>query len=189
MRIEEGTPFFAERNTLPVADDDTVADMQQAVSSALQGAGYEHYEVSNYAKAGYRSRHNLRYWQGLPYLGFGPAAHSFFGGKRYAAPRDTAGYMAAVESENWHSLITEAHLLTAHERQEEYVMLRMRLFEGIDEADFAARFGTSFEKAYGRLDRLIAGGFVVREHGRIAFTERGMYVSNAILSEWLDFKE
>ncbi len=189
LRVEEGTPFFLERHTLPIADDDTVADMQQAVSTVLQGAGYEHYEVSNYAKAGHRSRHNLRYWLGAPYLGFGAAAHSFFGGERYAAPRDTAGYIAAVEAENWQALRTEAHLLTAHELREEYVMLRMRLFEGIDEADFFARFGISFEKAYGSLECLVAGGLLIRKNGRIAFTERGMYVSNAILSDWLDFHE
>ncbi len=189
LRVEEGTPFFKARSTLDIAEDDTVADMQFAVSAALIAAGYEHYEVSNYAKARYRSRHNMRYWLTSPYLGFGAAAHSYFGGERYAAPRDTAGYVAAVEAGDLSVLKTEVHRLTAHEEREEYVMLRMRLFEGISEVEFEARFGVSFESAYGSLDRLLAGGFVTREHGRIAFTERGMYVSNAILSEWLDFEE
>jgi coproporphyrinogen III oxidase-like Fe-S oxidoreductase len=68
-------------------------------------------------------------------------------------------------------------------------MLRMRLFRGIDEADFEARFGASFEEVYGDISRLVAGGFLVREGGRLAFSEKGMYVSNAILSEWLDFRQ
>lgn len=67
-------------------------------------------------------------------------------------------------------------------------MLRMRLLEGIDEADFLARFGVEFEKTYGPLDKLLKGGLLSRVGGRIAFTERGMYVSNAILSDWLDFE-
>jgi len=189
LRVEEGTPFWQERHTLPIADEDVVADMQLLVSKALNDAGYCHYEVSNYAKVGYHSRHNMRYWKGSPYLGFGPASHSYFGGVRFEAPRDTVLYMDAARRGDFAALRLHPHRLTPHEEREEYVMLRMRLFEGIDEADFKARFGLSFEEAYGDLSRLIAGGLLVREGGRIAFTERGMYVSSAILSEWLDFSE
>lgn len=189
LRIEEGTPFFEERHTLPIADEDAVADMQLLVARTLKEAGFEHYEVSNYARAGYRSRHNMRYWLGSPYLGFGAAAHSYFGGVRYEVPRDTAGYIEAAERGDFSALIKDPHRITPHEEREEYVMLRMRLFEGIDEADFKARFGIDFEQAYGDQQRLRRAGLLVREGGRIAFTERGMYVSNAILSEWLDFGE
>ena len=188
LRVEEGTPFWQERNSLPIADEDTVADMQLLVAEVLGGAGFEHYEVSNYARAGYRSRHNMRYWLGTPYLGFGPAAHSYFGGVRHETPRDTAGYIRAVEAGDFSALQTNAHRITPHEAMEEYVMLRMRLFEGIDEKDFSARFGISFEGAFGDQERLIRGGFLTKKQGRIAFTEQGMYVSNAILAEWLDFK-
>ena len=187
LRVEEGTLFWQERNALPIADEDTVADMQLLVSRTLRRAGYLHYEVSNYARAGYHSRHNMRYWLGTPYLGFGPAAHSYFEGVRFEAPRDTAGYIEAVGWGDLAALKINAHSPTPHEVREEYVMLRMRLFEGIDERDFEARFGICFEQAYGDLTRYIEGGFLTREGGRIAFTERGMYVSNAILSEWLDF--
>ena len=188
LRVEEGTPFWRERHTLPIADEDTVADMQLLVARVLGEAGYEHYEVSNYARGGYRSRHNMRYWLGQEYLGFGPAAHSYFDGVRFEAPRDTAQYIRAVEAGDKETLCQNARRLTPHEVQEEYVMLRMRLFEGIDEADFQARFGVSLEDAVGDLSRLADGGFLTRREGRMAFTERGMYVSNAILSEWLDFR-
>ena len=173
---------------MPIADEDTVADMQLTVAHVLGSAGYEHYEVSNYARAGYRSRHNMRYWLGKPYLGFGPAAHSFFDGVRYEAPCDTGGYIRAVEEGNFSALQLNAHRITPHEAMEEYVMLRMRLFEGIEEKDFSARFGISFEEVYGNAENLIRGGLLTKKAGRIAFTEQGMYVSNAILSEWLDFK-
>jgi len=186
LRVEEGTPFFAVREELPIADDDTVADMQEQIAAVLTRAGYLHYEVSNYAKKGYCSRHNMRYWLGAPYLGLGPAAHSYFEGVRTAVLPDTAAYIAAQEQGRG-ACICESHEIGSHEAQEEYVMLRMRLFEGIDEADFAARFGVELEKAYGPFDKLLSGGLLRREDGRIAFTERGMYVSNAILSDWLDF--
>lgn len=187
LRVEEGTPFFAVRDTLPIADDDTVADMQLLISRTLCCAGYLHYEISNYAREGRRARHNMRYWLSSPYLGFGPGAHSYFAGERYAAPRDTKGYIAAVQAGDIAYLKGDCYTVDRHEAREEYVMLRMRLFEGIDEADFHARFGLSFEEAYGSLDRLVEGGFLTRQNGRIAFTEKGMYVSNTILSEWLDF--
>lgn len=189
LRVEEGTPFYRERHTLAFADDDTVADMQLATAKTLGLAGYEHYEISNYARAGYRSRHNMRYWYCLPYLGFGAAAHSYFEGVRYEAPRDTAGYIAAVAAGDFDALCQNAHTVSATEAREEYVMLRMRLFEGISEAEFSARFGATFESLYGDTERLQKNGLLTREKGRIAFTEAGMYVSNAILSEWLDFSE
>ena len=188
LRVEEGTRFFAQRGSLPIADDDTVADMQEQIAAVLARAGYLHYEVSNYARQGYRSRHNMRYWLGAPYLGFGPAAHSYFEGVRTAISPDTGAYISALEQGN-PPFVCERHEISAHEAREEYVMLRMRLLEGIDEADFLARFGVEFEKTYGPLDQLLKGGLLSRVGGRIAFTERGMYVSNAILADWLDFGE
>ena len=187
LRVEEGTPLYRLRETLSLPDDDTVADMQEQTAAALQAAGYTHYEVSNYAEGGRESRHNLRYWRCAPYLGFGPAAHSYFEGVRYAAPRDTAGYIRAVTQGDFDSLMTDVTVISPREAREEYVMLGMRLFEGIDEQEFFSRFGVAFTDTYGGVERYAAAGLLTRENGRIAFTERGMLVSNAILSEWLDF--
>ena len=187
LRVEEGTPFYHARHALSLPTDDIVADMQEQTAAALKAAGYTHYEVSNYAKRGRESRHNLRYWECADYLGFGPAAHSYFEGVRYAAPRSTADYIEAVMHGAFAQLVTDAVQITPHEAREEYVMLGMRLFEGVDEQDFYARFGISFNDAYGPIDRYAAAGLLTRRNGRIAFTERGMLVSNAILSEWLDF--
>ncbi len=189
LRVEEGTPFWRMRHSLVLPDDDEVADMQLQIAARLKNAGFLHYEVSNYAKSGYCSRHNTRYWQGEDYLGFGAAAHSYFGGARYAAPADTTAYIKAVEEGTLTAIECDRTVIAGKEAREEYVMLRMRLFRGIDEADFKARFGVCFEEAYGDVSRLVAGGFLCREGGRIAFTEKGMYVSNTILSEWLNFSE
>ncbi len=188
LRVEEGTPFDKNRDTLPFPSEDAEADMADLVAALLPKYGFARYEISNYARNGARSRHNLRYWLGEEYLGFGPAAHSYFKGVRYTTPPDTEGYINAVASGRFDALRTECHALTPHEAREEYVMLRMRLAEGVDKCDFLHRFGTSFEEAYGDLTTLTASGLLINTPTRVAFTARGMQLSNAILSDWLDFK-
>ena len=189
LRIEEGTPLDGMRKRLVFPNEDAEAEMAELVASRLTAAGYEHYEISNYAKVGKRARHNMRYWLGEDYLGFGPGAHSYMDGVRFFTASDTAAYLAAVESGDLASLRQGAQRIVDKELQDEYVMLRMRLFDGIELADFAHRFGSSFEDAYGDTDRLVAAGFLQKNKERIAFSEKGMRVSNAILSEWLDFGE
>ncbi len=187
LRIEDGTPFGKMRDTLPLPSEDEEAEMAELVATLLPAQGYERYEISNYAKPGYPSRHNLRYWLGEEYLGVGPAAHSFLGGVRFETPADTKSYMEAVEKGDFGALFTAHHALTEAEARDEHVMLRMRLAAGVDRADFARRFGSSFESCYGDLSPLIRGGFLKNSDTCVAFTARGMQVSNAILSEWLDF--
>ena len=187
LRVEDGTVFGRMRDTLPLPSEDEEAEMAELVESFLPAHGYERYEISNYARDGYHSRHNLRYWLDKEYLGFGPAAHSFFGGVRFETPANTIAYLNAVEKGEFDTLFTERHTVTKNEARDEYVMLRMRLAAGIDKADFSHRFDTSFEQCYGDLTRLIKGGFLKNNDTRVAFTARGMQVSNAILSEWLDF--
>lgn len=189
LRIEEGTPFYRERATLSLPGEDAEEEIWQTAIKTLTGAGYRHYEISNFALPGYESKHNLRYWLRSPYLGFGPGAHSFFENVRFETPRDLTGYLAAADAGAWASLCQNAHRVGGKEEQDEYVMLRMRLDTGVEEADFARRFGTGMETAYGDFSRLIAAGLLTRRNGRIAFTEKGFRVSNAILSDWLDFGE
>ncbi len=187
LRVEDGTPFGRMRDTLPLPNEDAEAEMAELVATLLPAHGYGRYEISNYAKAAYKSRHNLRYWLGEEYLGFGPAAHSFFGGVRFETPADRSAYMANVEKGDFNALLTGHHTVAGAEARDEYVMLRMRLAKGVDKADFSHRFGTSFEQCYGDLKALTKGGFLKNDDTCVAFTARGMQLSNAILSEWLDF--
>ena len=187
LRVEDGTAFGRMRDTLPLPNEDEEAEMAELVESFLPTHGYKRYEISNYARDGYHSRHNLRYWLGEEYLGFGPAAHSFFGGVRFETPADTRAYLDAVEKGDFEALFTSHHTVEGAEARDEYVMLRMRLAEGIDKADFKQRFGCSFEECYGDLTPLVKGGLLANHDTRVAFTARGMQLSNAILSEWLDF--
>ncbi len=187
LRIEPGTPFYKKRDTLPLPCEDAESEMAELVSDLLPTLGYERYEISNYAKRGFSSRHNLRYWLGADYLGFGPGAHSFFRGTRFETSPDTVAYLAAAEKGAFDTLFTNHHTPDAHELREEYVMLRMRLCEGVEKADFEKRFGKSFSACYGDLSPLIRGGFLTETDTHVAFSARGMQVSNAILCQWLDF--
>ena len=133
------------------------------------------------------TRHNMRYWLGADYLGFGPGAHSYLHGTRFETAPDRGAYLAAVEQGAFATLRQNASVIAGKEKMDEYVMLRMRLFEGLDLQDFTSRFGITFREEYGDVTPLIKGGFLTCTNGRLAFTEGGMRVSNAILSEWLDF--
>lgn len=187
LRIEEGTPYYSMRDRLSLPNEDAETEMAELVATRLKKAGYEHYEISNYARNGKRSRHNMRYWLGADYLGFGPGAHSYFRGVRFETAPDLGAYLSAVEKSAYETLRQNKTVIEGKEQTDEYVMLRMRLFDGIELADFSHRYGGSFENLYGDVEHLVQGGFLIRTADRLAFTERGMRVSNAILSDWLDF--
>ena len=180
--LEEGTPLHAARERLPLPDEEEAREMYLRAAELLGQQGYRQYEISNFARAGYESRHNLKYWNCEEFLGFGSGAYSDFGGARFGYARDIDGYASgecALESYESPG---------RNERMNEYVMLRMRLSAGVHAREFEARFGRSFEECFGRaLSRYEVGGWVRRTADGCAFTKEGFYVSNAILSEILDF--
>ena len=181
LKIEEGTPFWRVQDALPLPDEDEEYRMYCLLSHELQKAAYHKYEISNFAKDGRESRHNLRYWHGEEYLGFGVAAHSYFGGVRFGNSRDMDGFLRGVD------IVCERTALSPHEREEEAVMLALRLTEGIDLVDFARRAGQDLTDRYPTIPRMIEGGFMQIQEGRLSFTDQGFFVSNAILAEMLSF--
>ena len=189
LKIEEGTPFAARKDSLRLPDEDTESEMYFEAIRFLAEAGYAQYEISNFAKPGRQCLHNLRYWNCEEYLGFGPGAHSYFGGRRFAFRRSTEDYIAAMEFPGCvENLLSEDYEIHPADRLGEYVMLRMRLTEGVDTDVFAARFGVSFEKLFGKYLKLYGShGFMEKSGRRWHFTPKGMYVSNYILSAMLDF--
>lgn len=209
LKIEEGTPFALSRDTLLLPDEDTEADMYLDCVRYFEVAGLRHYEISNFAQPGYECRHNLKYWNCDEYLGFGCAAHSYFSGIRFSMKRDMMLFIDSMESDMTGSpsltdngaAITEEQLrnaspvdelytLTPRERIGEYIMLKLRLTEGISAMEFEDRFGMNFDAVYGRrLQIYIDNGFMTYNGDRYAFTPKGMYVSNYILSAILDFDE
>ena len=182
LSVEEGTNFGNRRDSLILPDEEETRAMYMEGSAFLARHGYAQYEISNFARKGYRSRHNLKYWSCEEYLGFGPAAYSFFGGERFGNSRDVEGYIKGMTVE------CEREAVTLWEAANEYVMLRMRLCEGVSASAFEARFGSGFREGFGKaLETFVPTGLVARRGDGYAFTPEGMYVSNAILSEILDF--
>ncbi|MBR6106887.1 MAG: radical SAM family heme chaperone HemW [Oscillospiraceae bacterium] len=172
LKIEQNTPFAAQ----PPArcDDDAQADRYLQMHGLLTAAGYEHYEISNFARAGFGSRHNCKYWRLHPYYGIGPAAHSCHDGKRFAVPRDLAGFIAdAVQQED----VTEPEAESVTER----VMLGLRLKEGIrtdmlPDADRARIL---------RRAKPLMPQYLTLTDGTLAMTPAGWLVSNAVLTALL----
>lgn len=182
--IEAGTPFARKRATLSLPDEEAARKMYLEGIEFLSQKGYAQYEISNFARAGYESRHNLKYWNCDEYLGFGVAAYSDFGGERFGNSRDIEAYIAGRD------ITEERGTPDQNERINEYVMLRFRLCEGLDVAAFEGRFGISFEETYGKkLAPFLSAGLVRREGGRYFLSREGMLVSNTILSEILDFSQ
>lgn len=182
LTVEEGTNFYQRRDKLIFPDEDTVADMYADMTEALAKYGYHKYEISNFAKEGRESRHNLKYWHLEDYLGFGPAAHSCFAGKRFAHSRDIDAYIRGE------SIIIDIEELSKSEQMNEYAMLGMRLAEGVSFERFFDRFGEDFLSVF-PIFKKYAPEFVEIGREYCRFTEKGMFVSNFVLSDALDFGE
>ncbi len=180
LKLEPGTPFAMTPPLLP--DEDDVVSLYHTAADALQQHGYRHYEISNFARPGFESRHNTKYWNLDPYLGIGPSAHSFLGGKRFAYPRSLAEFMRGGTPS---AEATEPTTI-AEGSAEEYAMLRLRLTEGLREDLFFARFGTPLPSAWRTAAAALPSSLVVSDADGIRLTRDGFLVSNAILSRLLD---
>ncbi len=181
LKVEEGTPFWRWKDTLHLPDEDTDFLRYETCVQMLEGAGYTHYEVSNYAKEGRESRHNLRYWRESPYIGLGLNAYSYFEGYRYGCDRDFSAYVQRDFS--YHP---KGDCIDAPQEEYEYVMLGLRLGSGISHEAFRERFGGDFLAIYGeRLTPYQKGGYVEITPTHTRLTYRGMYVMNSILADIL----
>lgn len=190
LKIEDGTPFWFDRHKLALPDEDTERSMYFTSAGLLANAGYEQYEISNFAMKGKRSKHNLRYWNCEEYLGFGPAAHSYFGGKRFSFKRNINLYMDSFDNANNvnETLLDEYIDIPYSSRVAEYVMLRFRLKTGINTEIFKSKFGRNFDDLYSeRMAPYIKSGHIIKTKTGYAFSPEGMYVSNYILSRLIDF--
>src|SRR5205085_10534335 len=141
--VEESTPLatLVARGRWTVPDDDAVADMYEAALPLLERAGFVHYEVSNWARRGHASRHNLIYWRNEAYLGCGAGAHSYVGGRRFWNVRPIESYIRRISAQDGSAGAGDERL-SAEEQVGETAMLALRLRqEGLDYARFRARFG------------------------------------------------
>ena len=176
LKLEEGTPLWQQRQTLTLPDDDAQADMYLYTVAALGGMGYEQYEISNFAKPGKESRHNLKYWRMEEYAGFGPGAHSDFGGVRYGYVRDIDSYIAG------RLVLSESETDSTLARDYEYVMLSLRTAAGIDRQTFEKRYRQRFQPMEALFEQYEKAGLASRTEGGWRLTPKGFLVSNSIIT-------
>jgi len=187
--IEEKTPFYdlyaedmEKEDDLP--DEETDRAMYAYTKARLLAAGYERYEISNYAKPGYESRHNSSYWTGREYIGVGLGASSLFTNARYHNETDLLTYIKEAETGN--ELRRETERLTEAEKMEEFMILGLRRMCGVSRAEFQKRFGKPLETIYGpALQKLKRQELITMEEDRIALTELGIDVSNQVFVEFV----
>lgn len=162
-----------ESGVMSLPDEPLIADLYVEMVSTLRSAGFVQYEISNFARNGEESRHNLRYWKRRHYHGFGLGAHSFIGERRFANTRDIHRYIGGSFSD-----FTEE--LTENERRHELVFLRMRQSDGINYDDLLQLCG---EEAVGWIELGVSEGWLLRDGLRVAFTPAGFLVSSELISQ------
>lgn len=189
LTVEEGTPFArlypAACTELP--DDDLSADMFELADDLLTTSGFEHYEIANYARTGYRSRHNSGYWRRDGYLGLGVAAHSFLReghGVRFSNPDTLETYRRGVTS--GHLERVGEFRLSPGDAMAEYMFLGLRLAEGVNLDAFEQEFGRPLESVYGSATADLVGlGLLSRNDNILTLTLRGMLLSNQVFARFL----
>ena len=184
LKVEEGTPLFARRDTAGLPDDEAQADMYLYTVEYLRRFGYAQYEISNFSRSGLESRHNLKYWTLAEYAGFGPGAHSDFGGVRYAYERDLSAYIQGVR--NGTPMLSESERIPPLERDTEWLMLGLRTVRGLEPAIFEQRFRRRFSIFLPFLETCAKTGYAVCEETRWHLTPNGFLVSNQIIRELLN---
>lgn len=175
LKTENGTPFDCDEIRRRLPDEDAAADLYLEMVRLLEERGFMQYEVSNFAKRGYESRHNSRYWKCMDYLGIGPAAHSCYKGKRFAVERDIEQFIA---NEFQNVTVTDE----APCGFEEFAMLRLRLKEGLILSD-VSEHRSAIEK---KLPPLIKDGYAETDGERVWLTAKGFLMSNSVI-EYLVF--
>lgn len=174
LKIEENTPFNDEKIIAVLPDDDTVSDLYLACVDRLSEIGFKQYEISNFSKFGFESRHNLHYWNCDEYIGIGPAAHSYYKGKRYCVPRSLKEFNESICQTE---IITDDNPGTF----EEYAMLKIRLMKGLDLSECEKRFGISIEKIIEKARPIENSGLINIKDNIISLNPKGCLVSIQII--------
>ena len=184
LKVEPGTPLYEYQDHCDLPDDDAQADMYLMTIDILRREGYRQYEISNFAKKGMASRHNLKYWTGKEYLGFGPDASSDFAGKRFTTVRDVKAYIEGIRNNG--QVLSEVQDIPRRERAGEYLIMRLRTTAGIRREEYERQFLLRFDpleevlrKCEARHHAILSGD------GHWKLTPEGFLLSNSILSDLL----
>ena len=185
LRLEEGTPMYESYKDSPLLpSDDDQADMYLYAVDLLERQGYHQYEISNFARPGFESRHNLKYWRLGDYIGFGAAAHSNIGLLRYSYTRNVREYISGVLEDR--SIIDEKEELTPFDRASEYLMLGMRTTWGISKEEYMEVYRSPFDRLEETLKVFEQNGWTENADDRWRFTPGGFLLSNVLIGILLE---
>jgi oxygen-independent coproporphyrinogen-3 oxidase len=183
LEIHQGTPLAEQLRSgrRPLPDEELAAEMYDMMIDRLGLAGYEQYEISNFARPGFESRHNTKYWRLDPVYGFGVSAHSFDGLQRYANERDTAKYVELIEHVAGAEVFREAINVAS-----EFIFLGLRLAKGIELDEYEDDFGQSLAEQYStEIERLLEAGLIDLSTDSLKLTRKGMLFSNTVFAEFV----
>ena len=198
--IEPGTPFYdiyghddqcrdhCDNNVCPLPSEEDEREMYHMTGRILGEFGFERYEISNYSLPGYECRHNLGYWKGAEYLGIGIGAASYYNGMRYKNTSDIGTYLAF--SGTGHGLEesrSDVEVIGPQEKLEEFMILRLRLKEGISRKEFKDTFGFGIEEKFGEIiDKYVENGLLISRGDRLFLSERGTDLANTVMSDFCE---
>ena len=183
--LENHTVFMnrMRRGKLPLPKEELEAEMFEYIIEELEKAGFEHYEISNFSKPGFESRHNLVYWDNAEYYGLGAGASGYVDGIRYKNHGPIRHYLEAVEAGK--ARITEEHL-TLEEKMEEELFLGLRKKTGVSKARFEEKFGVSFDQRYGQVvANLTEQGLLVPDDEQVRMTKRGLFLGDTVAEKFI----
>lgn len=184
--VEPKTVFYnlMTKGKLILPGEDLEADMYDVLMTAMKSKGIDQYEISNFAKPGFHSKHNNLYWDNVEYAGFGAGAHGYALGNRYANIGPIKKYMDALVSKEFP--VNSMHEVTAVERMEEEMFLGLRKVAGINKNSFEEKFGRSLEEMYGQvLSKHVASGSMISNEDNVALTRKGRFIGNEIFQSFL----
>ena len=188
LKVEEGTPLYTCRDFMNLPDDDAQADMYLAAVEILRSKGYRQYEISNFCRRNNESKHNLKYWSGGEYLGFGPDASSDFAGKRFKIIRDLRGYIEGIHGGG--QVLEDIQDVPKRERAGEYLMMRLRTTMGINKEEYEKKFLLPFAPLEEALEECRKRGHALTgDGGSWRLSAEGFLLSNSIISDLLLIQE
>lgn len=172
LSIEEGTPLFKERDKYNFPDDEKQLEMYLAICQKLSSSGYYHYEISNFSKKGYESKHNLTYWERGEYLGIGAGAHSYWRGSRFYSEPDKLNFISLTENGDFISAsgLNNGEKISEEDKAEEEIMLSLRTSKGLKHQEITPYMKKVIDSGYARHDGLF-----------FSLTDKGYFVSNTII--------
>ena len=181
LKFEEGTPFFEclKSGKIVECDEDTFADMYDIVRDTLSQSGYEHYEISNFCKKGKESKHNMKYWQDKDYIGFGLAASSKEGNRRYTHTSDINEYIKS-------KAYTEDYTMDVKEQMQEFIILSLRVIKnGVDKQKFAEKFNVLFDDVF-KAQIAKTAQYTINTENSFKLSDKALLVSNSIMCEFME---